>query len=476
MKPIILKPIILKPISILLLLVLSVSFAGCGDKENPKNQSENDTTTSDGVHSDGGQSDGEQPRQPYAIPHDVTTLNVEVDYPQDLLVLEHTWNSCINMEEYEKKNLNMPVNGHSMKTIGDKIIVENYVEGNIKIEQLGIFDPYNNSYKKIADIPFSVAYGNYSFVMDERYFVMIYSFEGEKGLNGGVIIYDIETDALNTIDEFAEYNIVNGVTPVGENGIAYFYYEDITQDWVVKYYDFSTKESSEIFRNTNFNKNSTSSMMGIGSAGSDIVLTVQYIENGIYQTNLEWVTKSGDWHKTEHINLGGLLYGNEYEVKSIVVSEDYYFVNALIIPVGESYCNILKRNGDEINMFSFNTYFPTELLSESFKDKSNLVYDSPGYSYITDIATRIIDGIVVVNLPERKMKSFKFVEGVSLNGNVLLVNDDLFIFNYDDKNEKLSNYQLIEDFKSINTSPYLNDIPQFPFEPAHRDVVTSDNF
>ncbi len=483
------KFVILKLICIVTLLSIGVLFIGCSNKGNSQNSSSESQET---IVQDSTSAALTTNQTPYEIPHDTELLNVQSENIGDLLTLKHTMRNFIYLEEKnadksepgnryfdtlevaaDKQSLNIPTSGvvSSMKCLRDKVIVEIYPENREGVVQLGVFDPYTNSYETIDDILFNAGYGNYSFTMNDRYYIMISSVNGEESLKGNVTIYDIETDTIETVDEFNEYNIVNGITPVGKNAIAYFYYEDITQDWVVNFYSLDTKESKEIFRHTNNNKDETASMMAIGTDGDEIVLVTQYIENEVYCTYLEWITSSGEWKKTEKINLNK-LFGNEYEINNITVDGDYYFVDAYIIPRNLSVSSILKCSGDNLNIFSLNTLLPKDLLSSSFADKTNIIYDNYSFNYDNGISEHDkIDGIVIVDLFENSMRSFEFSEKPSLEDKVLVNSQgDLLIFYHD--NNKMAEYQLIEDFRSIDTKPIDGGIPIFPSE----SDLTNDTF
>jgi hypothetical protein len=468
----------LKKTSFLLLCIITVLLVGCKTdkaRETATDVAEIPTkvTDVDKVTSDIVTEVTDIDEETSDIVPEVTRVNVEVNHAEDIISFEQTYRHYVYLEEIEvdfnepgssffkdlevisdKKNINIPVTGvvSSMKNIRDKVIIESYPENSNNIAELGLFDPYVNKYKKIGEIPFSAGYGQYSFTMADRYFVMISTVCGDIDFKGSVLIYDIETDILQTVDEFDEYNIVNGITPIGENALAYFYYEKESQDWVVKYYDLSTKKSDEVFRHTNINENNTMSMMAIGSGDDKIVLTVQYIENNIYKTRLEWITKSGDLYKTEEINFDE-LYGNEYEIKDITVDGDYYFVDASFVSSGTSCCSILKRNNDTLNLISL-FYLPKELLSESFADTSNIIYNN--YHFDLDG----VEGIVVVNLDENKIRTFEFSKKISFEDKVLVNSQgDVIIFYCNDG--KFSECQIVEDFNSIDSYPLGGG---FPFE------------
>lgn len=472
---------ILKSINIVILLSFVMLLVGCSNERNSQNSlSESQETTV----KDSSSATLTTNQTPYEIFHDVASLNIQLENIRDLLTLKHTIRNFIYLEEKNidkseaenryfdkldvassKQDFNIPITGvvSSMRCLRDKVIVEIYPENHEGVVQLGVFDPYANSYETIKDIPFNAGYGNYSFSMNDRYYVMISSVNEKESLKGKVTIYDIETNTLENVDEFNEYNIVNGITPVGKNAIAYFYYEDVTQDWVINFYSLDTREPKEIFRHTNNNKNETASMMAIGTDGNEIVLVTQYIENKVYCTYLEWITTSGDWKKTEKINLNKLL-GNEYEINNIAVDGDYYFINAYIIPLNISICSILKRSDDNLNIFSLNTLVPKDLLSNSFADKTNIIYDNYSFNYENGVSEHDkIDGILIVDLLANSMRSFDFSEKPSLEDKVLVNSQgDLLIFYHD--NNKMVEYQLIKDFKSIDTKPIDGGIPTFPSE------------
>lgn len=449
--------------------VILYLFSGCGASETGNGskpiQSIQEITTS---YSD---------NTPYTIPHEITTVNVNVDEITDLLPLNHTMRNYIYLESkkidksnpredyYEnldvvadKQVLDLPIKGsiYSITSLQNKLIFEASHDSNNGVVSLGIFDPYTKAYEIIDEIPFSAGYGKYSLTMYNRYYVTVVSENTENGLTGYVIIYDIEMNTLKIIDEFEEYNIVNGITAVGDNALAYFYYETETQDWIVKYYNFDTAEIKEIFRHSNNNANTTSSLMAIGSDGDEIVLVIQYISNGVYSTNLEWITASGDWHKTENIDLDE-LYGNKYEITGIKICNEYYFIDAFIIGDEINTSSILKRTDNCLNIYAFNTLTAIAPLSEDFSDISDIRYIN------TRNDNNSIDGIFMVDLIEESMRSYDFSEDLTLEDRVFVNSfNDLIILYFE--NSSIISYQIIPNFTTIDVKPMDGDIPVFPGE------------
>lgn len=120
--------------------------------------------------------------------------------------------------------------------------------------------------------------------------------------------------------------------------------------------------------------------------------------------------------------------------------DNYYFVDACILSDNMNIRSILKRTGNKLNIYSFNTLIANKLLSETFSDISNIVYTNYDNS-----SEHTIDGIFTVNLSENSMRSFDFSESLSANDKVIVNNQgDLIIF-YNDNQEKII-YQLIENY------------------------------
>lgn len=120
--------------------------------------------------------------------------------------------------------------------------------------------------------------------------------------------------------------------------------------------------------------------------------------------------------------------------------------------------SILKRTGNKLNIYSFNTLIANKLLSETFSDISNIVYTNYDNS-----SEHTIDGIFTVNLSENSMRSFDFSESLGANDKVIVNNQgDLIIF-YNDNQEKII-YQLIENYNSIDVKPIDGGIPVYPSE------------
>lgn len=378
-------------------------------------------------------------------------------------------------DKYDKREMEF-LHGKSVISfdyIQNKFIIKFFSDEKNSSAEIGIFDPAVNEYKKIEEIPFSASYGKDSFVISDRYYVTFNSYESADSLTGYVRIYDIETDKLSVIDEFKEYNIVQFAAPINDNAFVCLYYEDDTQNWVMKYYDIISEQSREIFRHTNFNKNDTLSPMALSYDGENIVLVLQYIEKEMYKTN--YVTEK-DVYKTcfMYLNTQGELMeiadadlnsflGDYYEITDLAVNENYYFLTALHfspsyenIEITEKISLILKKTDNE---FIYNDVMCTRnynIISNDFLNKESLVYEA----YI--FGREDSKGVADLNLSDKKVRLYEYpldfdneLNDIELTR--MLSEDDLFILLHD--NEKNYKYQIV-DYKNAEKKPINYDIKE----------------
>ena len=372
----------------------------------------------------------------YDTKTDVKQLKLKNDTYTEL---KHNSTSIIKLEEFDLQAADIPTKGtiSAISCVNDELLVEIYPDDESNCVEIGAFDPYNNAYKKIKRMPFSAAYGEYSCVLGDRYFIMASCNEVDGEMNGSIIMYDVQTGSFDTIDEFKTYNIVEFLTPVGKNAIAYFFYEAQTQDWVVKYYDIEKNNSKEIFRHTNLNDIQISPM-SITSDGKDIALVIQFIENDVYHTQLAWISPKGDWYKTEEIDLYNFFNGN-YEITDLKINNNNYYLKAIIN--GDEEYFILNKDSD-----SFHLTLPAichlNRISNSIADESNL-------TFLQNMP--VLGDLVSINLNNSSFDTYDFSQEILENNTIahakISKNGDLFVFYSSDNSEyKL---QVIPDYKAL---------------------------
>lgn len=371
--------------------------------------------------------------------------------------LKHTIMRYIELDNYEVKKIDSSVQGiiSSVTWLNDKIIMETYPDDENGCVEIGIFDPYNNKYEKKERIPFSAAYGNYTKVLMDRYFVMINANKIDNELSGKVIIYDIEADEIRTIDEYKIHNIVQYITPVGETGIAYYYYESETQDWVVKYYDIKTEESREIFRHTNFNE-LPMSPVAIANDGNNAVLVIQYIENDVYHTQLAWIDTSSNLYKTEEIDLYNFFGNENYEITDFIIKDNFYYIKANVKNTDEYF--IFSRSGNDFHVILPAIRYINKLASYSVNNDSDISFEETDFSN---------HDIININLSDSSYGTYslstQFLSDEMFSFYKLNSDNDLIIFYQKDSSGY--KYQIIEDYKSAsvsgNTGIYMSPREQY---------------
>lgn len=376
----------------------------------------------------------------------------------------------IEFDKYDEQNIEF-LNGKtiiSFDYIQNKFIVKFYPDPCNSTAEIGIFDPAVNEYKKIEEIPFSASYGKDSFVINDRYYVMLSSYESDVSLTGCVRVYDIETDELSVIDEFEEYNIVQFATSISDNEFVYMYYEDNTQDWVMKYYDLISHESAEIFRHSNYNKTETLSPMALSYDGENIVLVLQYIEKEmyktnyytekeVYKTNFMYLNMQGELVKTEVTDLN-VFFGDYYEITDLLISDNYYFLNAIYTDESNELTDkksiILKKSDNEFVHIDTTLAKKYNLISNTLLNKENIFYEAH------ETSRNDMNWIINVNLNNNSARSYEYPfdvygEADEVELTRMLSEDDIFVLLYD--KEKNYKYKII-DFKNAAKLPYGYDI------------------
>lgn len=415
-----------------ILLSLIINLCGCGENETSNQSSLVETVTEEST----------EVYMPFESANETVQLKINTDSP---LNLTHKDALSIDLSQSELKSMNLPENGivSSYNCIGDKLLLEIMYDGNASFEKIAVYDPSSDAYTKIVDVPFSAAYGEHSVVLQDKYCAFITSCEENDKLTGNVILYNADTNELQTIDSFSEQNIVNSITAVDESHVAYTYYDAETSEWIVKYCDINNSSSKEIFRHTNLNNNNTSSPMTIASDGENIALVVQYVENEVYHTCLLWIDPDGNWFNTEEIDLYS-IYGNEYELTSLTIGEDYYFFDAIL--EDENVSAILYRSNNSFVPVETGPFRRNKMLSENVSDVSKVVYSQ----YYTGAKNMMY--LIDMNLKENEMISYEYsTEFSDESGEYSFVNEqgDLFLI-YSESGE----YRVIEDYSLTEKRAY----------------------
>lgn len=229
--------------------------------------------------------------------------------------------------------------------VDDKIIIESFNENDTDCIELGVLDPYNNNYSKKMDIPFTAAYKNNVEIISDRYYITAHSYQENDSLIGKIILYDIESGKLSTIDEFSTYNIVQYLCVVGKSGIAYLYYEAETADWIVKYYDLIKGESREVFRHSN-NNDILMSPVSLGYDEGNIILAVQLINEEPNVTKFVSIDFEADSYTVEDTDLYNFFGENKFEITDLHINDDIYYIQANVNDSYEYY--LFDRSENEL--------------------------------------------------------------------------------------------------------------------------------
>lgn len=438
----------MKKLSFALALMSSLCLlctASCGDKEkNSSSSIENNL----GNYSEQAE-------------NNITELNLRNDYFTEL---KHIDQKVIDLNEYELKSLDSSFNGTpvSLTCIKDKIITCSYPADEQNCIETGIFDPYNNTYEKIDRMPFCAAYGNNTVVLADRYFFMIDADESDGELNGKVTICDIENNDLRTIDNYKIHNIVQYVTDVGENGIAYCYYENETLDWVVKYYDIKADETKEIFRHTNFN-DVPLSPVALASDGKDIVLAVQSLGEEAYRMQLIWIdTVSGD-HKTEKVNLERFFGDETFEITDFMINNNYYCFKTSVENEEEYF--IFDRSDDILHV-TLPAITRLNNLAGTFDSNTNILFRQNEH---------ILGDLIDINLTDGSFLTYSFSSEFTEQNSISFLKanskGDIIIFYCTGPSG--CKYQLIQDYRSNAAQQVDAGLYTSP-EEQYNDYVNAD--
>lgn len=247
--------------------------------------------------------------------------------------------------------------------MGDRLIMDVWpslpegstAEASEEDTRLVQYDPVADTEVDLTQWSYNSNYMNTTCVIDDRYFVLQCHDVAEKG---HLYVYDSETGEVKG-DIYDPHNLVGAVTPVGNEGVAYFYYEAETQDWVVRYYHLETHESKEIFRHTNFNENDTTSPMELIYDGKNLALVIQYLSGETGYTVLQWMTTQGEVLEAERIPLEEFCDNTQYEILSARVEGNFYYFAASTLPYGtKQYTMVLERKGDYLTPVSMATFSP----------------------------------------------------------------------------------------------------------------------
>lgn len=393
----------------------------------------------------------------------ITELNLRNDYFTELKHKESQ--KQLNLEKYELKNLDSSFNGTlvSVNCIKDKLIINSYPADEQNCIETGIFNPYNNTYEKTGRTPFCAAYGNNTGVLAERYFFMIDADEADGELNGKVTICDIKNNSSWTIDNYKIHNIVQYITAVSEKGIAYCYYENETQDWVIKYHDIVTDETKEIFRHTNFN-DVPLSPVALASDGKDIVLAIQSSGEEAYKTQLIWIDPDNSDHKTEKVNLERFFGDEAFEITDFIINNNYYCFKASVENEEEYF--IFDRSDDILHV-TLAAITRLNDLEGSFDSSSDILFrqNEP-----------VLGDLIDINLTDGSFVSYSLPVEFTEQNNISFLKTnskgDMIIFYGTEPSG--CKYQIIRDYRSdaaVQTDAALYASP----EDNYSNYVNSDH-
>lgn len=323
------------------------------------------------------------------------------------------------------------------------MITEIIPDGSTNTLELGLFDPYENVYKTIGSIPFSAAYGTYSQVIDDRFVAMVTCKETNEKMYGKVTVYDIETGELHSTDDYEIYNIVQFITSFKNDEIIFLYYEANTQDRVIMHYNLITKETGELFRESNYN-NEENSPVSITTDEDKIILVLQYIKDGVYHTQFEWISQDGELLKKEEPDFYSFFDSTDYQITDFNIEGNYYYLKAIIDDHQEYF--IFTRENDD-----FHVILPAICILNDFV--SNYLTNVSGLLFYQDDG--VLGNLVNVDLKNNSLKTYQFSGDFLGDNSIKLIKkiseNDLIIF-YDNDSANYE-YQLIPDYSSINSKP-----------------------
>lgn len=367
----------------------------------------------------------------------ISNINLTVTN-DDFIPLKEVSQKSIFVDKVDKKQLDEVFEGTIISTywVGEKIVVESFPKDKNGSVELGVFDPYDNNYEKITDMPFTASYKNNVQVISDRYYVTVNSCITESSSKGKIVIYDAENNTVRIADEYNVHNIVQYITAVDENGFSYFYYEGDTQDWVVKYYDLSKNESREIFRHTNFN-DILISPVALSYSENNVVLALQSIENDVYNTELIWINPDDNSYRKEEIDLYKFFDNKEFEIFDLLIENESYFIQAEIDNSYEYF--MFKRNDND-----FHVVLPAIFHLEEFEgsiDENEVLFNG------TD-SSRDKKRVFDVDLTENTFETYSFNSTEAIDNMSFVKTNakgDMFILY---KETSGYSYQIVDNFKS----------------------------
>lgn len=206
-----------------------------------------------------------------------------------------------------------------------RIILNAYSGNNLFVSYIkdNIMDIYkidtdNKSQKLISEIEWNVMYNFLSQVVGNRYFVIMPSCNTSDKLLSTLYVYDIDTGEFYEAESFKAHNMVQYMTCIDNDKLAYLYYEADTKDRVIKIFDFSTKVSSEIYR---ISGSDSYSPMGLTFNDENIILALQlYNEDFETETVFREISLSGNDITSYYSNdfplelISNIAYNNGYYI------------------------------------------------------------------------------------------------------------------------------------------------------------------
>lgn len=336
----------------------------------------------------------------------------------------------------------------SVNCIGNKIISEIHPADGGNTSVLELFDPESNTCKTIGEITLSAEYGAYSCVSGSRYFSMITAEETDGKLYGKVSVYDSETDKLTSTEPYEIYNIVQYITPYNDEDLLFMYYEAATQDRVIMRLNLSTNETTEIFRESNTNEDQNSPV-ALTADEDSIILVLQYIRDGVYHTQFEWISPEGELLRTEEPDFYSFFDTADYPITDFEICGDHYYLKANVEEQEQYF--IFKRDGD-----SFRVVLPAicklnSLAGSSFSNEENLLF------YQNE---NIIGHILSADLKSGSLTTYEISPEFLMENEVKTVkrcsDNDLMIFY--DGSSGYPECRVVPDYRSIETKPFNSGI------------------
>ena len=163
---------------------------------------------------------------------------------------------------------------------------------------------------------------------------------------------DLETGEMIQLDGYDVNNYEPGAVTVGEHGIASYYCERFSGDWVVRYCPFENDGAKEIFRYKN--ENTDAYPAAVISDGNNIALVIQYTVDGVSRTVLQWITPEGELLESEAIPLYETFGKRRYDIVSANITGDYYCFTAAQCDLPDT--AVFRREGDTFYPVSMGDY------------------------------------------------------------------------------------------------------------------------